>query len=131
MSAPMDTAPTDGTHFLAKWEDFETGQTIGWVETWYAVTSGKIGGWESPWEYAVAGLYGPVAWVSMSATDTRLSAAEAMAEALKSEIEARNLYLSTAPDRGGSHGPKGQRRMALENAQLQTVFALKAWEAGK
>lgn len=65
------------------------------------------------------------------ALTARLSAAEAMAEALKSEIEARNLYLSTAPDRGGSHGPKGQRRMALENAQLQTVFALKAWEAGK
>lgn len=53
----------------------------------------------------------------------------ALVAAVKAEIEARNIFLSTAPDRGGSHGPKGQRKMALENAQLATVLAVKAYEA--
>jgi hypothetical protein len=45
-------------------------------------------------------------------------------EAGAAEIEARSLYLSTAPDRGGMHGPKGQRKVALDAAQSRTVTAL-------
>lgn len=52
----------------------------------------------------------------------------ALVEAVRAEIEARNLFLATAPDRGGNHGPKGQRRLALEAAQSATVHTLAAWE---
>lgn len=52
----------------------------------------------------------------------------ALVEAVRNEREARSLYLSTAPDRGGAHGPKGQRKAALEAAQFATVRALAALE---
>ena len=65
---------------------------------------------------------------ALLAEAVKLPEIAALVEAIKAEIEARNSLLSTAPDRGGSHGPKGQRKMALENAQLATVFALAALE---
>lgn len=52
----------------------------------------------------------------------------ALVEAARNEREARSMYLSTAPDRGGMHGLKGQRKAALESAQLATAFALAALE---
>ncbi|RWR13435.1 hypothetical protein [Paenirhodobacter populi] len=50
---------------------------------------------------------------------------KALVEAASAERDARNLYLATAPDRGGPHGPKGQRKAALIAAQLATVVALR------
>jgi hypothetical protein len=60
----------------------------------------------------------------------QLPEVRSLVEAVRAEIEVRNLFLSTAPDRGGSHGPKGMRRMALENAQLATVFAIAPFMKG-
>lgn len=79
----------------------------------------------SAWDYTKG--------TAITAWNTRADAPElvALVAAVKAEIEARNRFLSTAPDRGGSHGPKGQRKMALENAQLATTFALAAYEALK
>jgi hypothetical protein len=54
-----------------------------------------------------------------------------LVSAVSAEIEARNLYLSTAPDRGGTNGTKGQRKKNLENAQLVTLFALRALAGDK
>ncbi len=53
----------------------------------------------------------------------------ALVEAVGREIEARNLYLATAPDRGAMSGPKGQRLSALHDAQAATGVALAQWEA--
>ena len=55
--------------------------------------------------------------------------ADAMAAAIEAEADARAVYLATMPDRGGLHGPKGQRRAALEAAQTAAVMAAKAYRA--
>lgn len=55
----------------------------------------------------------------------------ALVQAVRAEALARNLYLATPPDRGGVYGPKGQRKQALETAQVATAAALAQFTEAK
>lgn len=80
----------------------------------------EIGGWEA----APKGSAREVRYV-------RADLVQEMIEACRAEVDARALYLATAPDRGGMYGPKGQRKQALEAAQARTAAALRKIEEGR